>query len=410
MSIERMNQRLAADLEAMAAEGRLKGAEDVIVGVKRAADDCGPRYLLEGKGEQEFIRMNSNSYLGMPMRPEMIKAEEEFAERYGTGPGAVRFINGTFKPHVELEGRLADFHGKEAAIIFSSAYAAVLGTISSLIDKQTAVVSDALNHNCIINAARLAKPAEKMIYKHLDMGDLDRKLESLKGRCERVLVVTDGVFSMRGDYPDLKRLVEIVEQYNEEFQEGVISIVDDSHGVGAYGASGRGTCEMTGENGVDVLIATLGKALGVNGGYAASSAKVVEYLRETAPLYIYSNPITPAEAGASLKALDMLDSNRGREMLAYLKESTAIFRSGLQDLGYETIDGEHPVVPLMVRDSQETIRLVDYLKAQGVLVVGLKYPVVPRGDECLRFQVSCDHTRADIEKVLSILADYKDKR
>lgn len=410
MPIERMNQRLAADLQAMAAEGRLKGTEDVIVGVKPAAGDRGPRYLLEGKGEQEFIRMNSNSYLGMPLRPEMIEAEEQFAKRYGTGPGAVRFINGTFKPHVELERKLAGFHGKESAIIFSSAYAAVLGTISSLIDKQTAVLSDALNHNCIINAARLAKPAEKMIYEHLDMEDLDRKLESLKGKCERVLVVSDGVFSMRGDYPDLKRLVEIVEQYNDDFQEGVVSIVDDSHGVGAYGASGRGTCEVAGENGIDVLIATLGKALGVNGGYAASSDKVVEYLRETAPLYIYSNPITPAEAGAALKALEILDSGRGREMLAYLKESTAMFRSGLKELGYETIDGEHPVVPLMVRDSHETIRLVEYLKERGILVVGLKYPVVPRGDECLRFQVSCDHARADIETVLSILADYKDKR
>lgn len=407
MSLDKIKSSLRVSLEQMREEGRMKGREDVIVGVQRAGGGLGPRYFLKGKDGQEFIRMNSNAYLGMPLRRELIEAEESYAEKYGTGPGAVRFINGTFESHVELERRLAEFHGKESAIIFSSAYAAVCGVISSLITKETAFVSDSLNHNCIINSAKLAKPCAKIIYEHLDMENLDRQLEELRGKCRRVIVVTDGVFSMRGDYPDLKQLVRVVKKHDQFFDEGVISVVDDSHGVGAYGETGRGTCEMTGEYDVDIVLATLGKALGVNGGYAVTDAKVVEYLRETAPTYIYSNPITPAEAGAAIKAIDILDSGKGREMMAYLCEMTSRFREGIVKLGYETIDGRHPVVPLMVRDSGETIKIVDYLKSNGVLVVGLKFPVVPRGDECLRFQISCDHTPADIDHVLDLLATYK---
>lgn len=212
---------------------------------------------------------------------------------------------------------------------------------------------------------------------------------------------------MRGDYPDLKELMDLARKYHPEFKEGIITIIDDSHGVGAYGEAGRGTCEVTGEDGVDIIVSTLGKALGINGGYVVTNAKIVEYLRETAPFYIYSNPITPSEAGAAIKALEILDSEKGQEMLSYLKKMTNYFKEGLITLGYETIKGEHPIVAVMIRDTQETAKMVNYLKEQGILVVGLKYPVVPRGDECIRFQISADHTQYDLDYALKVLEKYK---
>jgi len=353
--------------------------------------------------------MNSNSYLGMSLKKEVIEAEKEAAEEFGVGPGAVRFIYGTFKPHLELEKKLARFHQKEAGMLFSSAYAAVCGILSPLISSETIVISDTLNHNSIINAIKLSKPKDKKIYIHLNMDDLETKIKECRGNCRRVIIVTDGVFSMRGDHSDFKELVNLAKKYHPEFKEGVFTIADDSHGVGAFGKTGRGTSEVSGENDVDILVSTLGKALGVNGGYVVTNAKIVEYLRETAPFYIYSNPITPPEANAALKALEILNSQKGRKMLSYLKEMTIYFKKGLTDLGYETIKGEHPIVAVMIRDTQKTIKLVNYLKEKGILAVGLKYPIVPQGDECIRFQISADHTKDDLDDVLKTLREYKNK-
>ena len=408
MSSDRIEKWVSEKLSQFKEKGILKGRESVIREIKKPSGKKGPRYLMEGEGGKEFIKMNSNSYLGMSLNKEVIEAEKEATERFGVGPGAVRFIDGTFKPHIELEKRLAEFHRRESGMIFSSAYAAVCGILSPLISSETIVISDALNHNCIINAIKLSKPKDKKIYIHLNMQDLEIKIKECLGNCQRVMIVTDGVFSMRGDYPDLKRLVELAKKYHSEFEEGILTVMDDSHGVGAYGKTGRGTCEVTGEDGIDILIATLGKALGVNGGYVVTKSKIIEYLRETAPFYIYSNPITPSEASAALKALEILDSEKGREMLSYLKEMTVYFKKGLTDLGYETIKGEHPIVAMMLRNTQKTIKLVNYLKEKGVLVVGLKYPVVPQGDECIRFQISAAHTKDDLDYVLRRLGSGLD--
>ena len=186
-------------------------------------------------------------------------------------------------------------------------------------------------------------------------------------------------------------------------------IVDDSHGVGAFGANGRGTEEYTGLplGSVDVLIGTLGKAFGVNGGYVTSSRAVIDFLRETSPMYIYSNPITVGEAHAALHALELLDSADGRQLLDRLRTLTRRFEEGLVRLGFEIIPGEHPVVPLMVRDTARTRQLVAHLRAHGVLATGLAYPVVPRGDEEIRFQVNADHTEADIDEVLRVLSNFR---
>jgi len=406
MPLERLEQRLAQDLRSLSDSGRAKGKETIVTGVIPSANGKGPRYRLDGEGETPFLRMNSNGYLGLATDQEVMAAEEEAVRDMGTGPGAVRFISGTWAPHVTLEERLAQFHGREAAMIFSSAYATIMGVLPSLITPATAVISDALNHNCIINAMRLARPKEKHVYEHLDLAELGNCLTKASAACDRAIVVTDGIFSMRGDHAPLDRIAEIARVHDDKFAENVIVVADDSHGVGAFGRTGRGTEEYTESPPVDILVATLGKAFGVNGGYVTAGRTVIEYLRETSPLYIYSNPITCGEAAAALAAVDVVDSERGRALLDHLRAMTARFEAGLGQLGLETIPGEHPVVPLMVRDTEKTAALVRHLHDNGILATGLNFPVVPKGDEEIRFQISADHTAADIDEALAVLAGW----
>ncbi len=403
MPLDRISEMLQDHVADLERRGTAKGAEAVVTKVLPPEGDRGPRFLLEGAGEREFIRMNSNSYLGMSFRQEVIEAEEAAVRAFGAGPGAVRFISGTYAPHVELERRLAAFHGREAAMIFSSAYATNMGVIAPLVSAETIVISDELNHNSIINAIRLSRPLDKAVYPHLDMAALEKAIEEAAGRAKRVIIITDGIFSMRGDHAPVDRIVEIARRHDDKFPENVLVVVDDSHGVGAFGATGRGTEEYTNSPPVDILVATLGKALGVNGGYIASTEAVIRYLRETSPFYIYSNPITPGEAQATLAALEILDSPRGRELLDRLRSLTRRFERGLIEAGFEVIPGEHPVVPLMVRDTARTRALVEHLYENGVLATGLAFPVVPRGDEEIRFQINADHTEADIDYVLEVL-------
>ncbi len=406
MPTDRIHDLLAAQLAQLAELGSLKGAEKVITEVLPASGQRGPRYRIEGHPEREFLRMNSNGYLGMSLRSELIEAEGTSADQFGTGPQAVRFISGTYAPHVALEEKLALFHERPAAMIMSSAYATVVGVIPSLVTNETALISDELNHNCIINAIRLSRPAQRSIYKHNDLGELEAALEKAAGRCRRAVVVTDGIFSMRGDHAPLRDIDQLVRSFDDRFEENVILIVDDSHGVGGFGATGRGTEEVCDVR-VDVLVATLGKAFGVNGGYVVGEQVLIDYLRESSPLYVYSNPITPAEAAAARVAVELLDSDSGRELLRHLREMTRRFEKGLVKLGYETIPGEHPVVPLMVRDTEKTAALVQHLFDSGVLATGLNYPVVPRGDEEIRFQISAEHTEADIDEALSKLDSFR---
>ncbi|MCP4200577.1 MAG: aminotransferase class I/II-fold pyridoxal phosphate-dependent enzyme [bacterium] len=406
MPTERLQEVLAGELAELETQGRQKGAETVFTRVLPAAGDLGPRFELAGEGGKQFLRMNSNSYLGMSLRPEVISAEEEATRAYGTGPGAVRFISGTYDIHLELERRLAGFHGREGAMLFSSAYATTMGTLPPLLTGEAAVISDSLNHNCIINAIRLARPKEKYVYSHLDMGELEAALDRASENCRRAVIVTDGIFSMRGDHAPLPEIVELARKYDEAFAENALVVVDDSHGVGAFGETGRGTEEYTGCEGVDLLIATLGKALGVNGGYVAGSSVILGFLREQAAFYIYSNPITPAESAAALAAVDLLDSQAGRQLLEHLRAMTRRFETGLVERGFETIPGAHPVVPLMVRDTARTSALVAHLKNHGILATGLNYPVVPKGDEEIRFQISADHTAGDIDTCLEVLSGF----
>ncbi len=402
MSLKQIENILSKKLNDLKAKGTLKGEEKVIAGIREAKDVFGPRYFLAGHGQKEFLRMNSNSYLGLHLNEEVIKAEEEAARKFGTGPGGVRFISGTYEPHVELEKRLARFHGRESAMVFSSAYSTVMGALPQFITEETLVLSDELNHNCIINAVRLSSPAKKAIYRHLDMKGLEQFLRESTGQAKRAVVVTDGVFSMRGDYAPLDKIVEICKTYESRYEEDIITVVDDSHGIGAFGKTGRGVEEYINAK-ADILVATLGKAMGVNGGYVVSTQTVISYLRETAPFYIYSNPITPSEAAAALKSLEILDSPEGERLIERLRRLAASLREGLKQLGYETIPGEHPIVPLMVRDTSKTSQLARHLFNNGILATGLNYPVVPKGDEEIRFQISATHTERDIEYLLNVL-------
>ena len=405
MSLERFNAALTEDVHNLQEAGRGKAPERIIVDYLPAKAPYGPRYKLQGF-EQEFLRMNSNSYLSLSHHPKVLKAADKASHRFGAGPGAVRFIDGTFAAHIELEEKIAAFCGRPAAKIFNSAYTTNLGLALSIQNKQTFWIGDELNHNCIIRAMRIASvpSANKAIFQHNNMDELKAAIENVPEGIERVVVIFDGVFSMRGDHAPIDRINEILAPHRERFPQGLITVVDDSHGIGAYGQTGRGTEEICNAN-VDVVVGTFGKAFGVNGGFVASSPEVIEAIRQKADTYIYTNPLSVADCAAASAAIDITDSEEGRERLAHVQARIKQFRNGLAEIGLESIAGEHPVVPLLVRDTEKTVRLVQEFTNRGVLVVGLNFPVVPEGDQTIRFQINAAHTEADINYVLNILSE-----
>lgn len=407
MSLEKLNSTLVAEVAKLEEEGRAKAPERVIVGYVPASAGRGPRYRLEGS-DRDYIRMNSNSYLSLSNHPKVLAAADDASHAFGAGPGAVRFIDGTFAPHRELEERIAEFVDRPAARIFNSAYTTVLGVAITLAGPDTWWIGDELNHNCIIRAMRIANvpSAQRAIFKHNDVADLEEHLARVPDSAGRVIVIFDGIFSMRGDHAPLDRIAEIVSRHESRFRDGVITVMDDSHGIAAYGAGGRGTEAHCGAR-VDIFVGTFGKAFGVNGGFVAGSRELVEAVRQKADTYIYTNPLGAADCAAAVKAVDVTDSQEGRERLAHLKARTDQFRRGLEDLGFESIAGPHPVVPLMVRDTARCRAMVKGLFDAGILAVGLTFPVVPRGDETIRFQINAAHTEADIKEVLEALAKVR---
>ncbi|MDI6860776.1 MAG: aminotransferase class I/II-fold pyridoxal phosphate-dependent enzyme [Caldisericia bacterium] len=408
MPLNKLKKSLEEKIKEIDEKGIVKRKESIIQDIKKCDGVKGNRYILKGEEDKEYIRMNSNSYLALHLNERVKQKEEEAIKKFGVGPGAVRFISGTYEPHKVLEEKVARFHSREDAIIFSSAYGCVVGTLFSLIDEETYVISDELNHNCIINGIRLSKPKDKDIYKHLDYKECEEKIKEKIGKAKKVLIITDGVFSMRGDYAPLDKLQEIANKYDKDFDEGVILIVDDSHGVGIFGESGRGTEEVLNTK-VDILIGTFGKAFGVNGGYLVSDKIIVDYLREKAPFYIYTNPITPGEANAIIESINIIDSEEGKGMIRYVRELAKKFRDGIVSLGLETTISEHPIVPLIIRDTEKTKNLVKYLRENGVLSTGLNYPIVPKGEELIRFQVTYEHTEYDINYVLGVIKNFFQK-
>ncbi|MBT3175483.1 MAG: aminotransferase class I/II-fold pyridoxal phosphate-dependent enzyme [Desulfobacula sp.] len=407
MSTEKLDKALNIELESLSSEGRMKSPERVIEGYIAAKGDIGPRYRLKDS-DREFIRLNSNSYLSLSNHPKLMAEADKATRNFGVGPGAVRFIDGTFIHHTDLEKRISAFVNKPAAKIFNSAYTSNCGLALSISNKKTHWIGDQLNHNSIIRAMRITNiPSKnKGIYNHNDMADLKRCLDEISPEIERVVVIFDGIFSMRGDFAPINEIAEICRAYESKFKDGIITVVDDSHGIGAYGDIGRGTPDYC-NAWPDIVIGTFGKAFGVNGGFIAGSQALIECVRQKADTYIYTNPLSVADCAAAIAAIDICDSDEGLTLLKTLKDRTTQFRNGLQNLGLESIPGPHPVVPLMVRETQQTHNLVKYLYNNGVLVVGLAFPVVPKGDETIRFQVNACHTSTDINYVLNLLFKFK---
>lgn len=362
-------------------------------------------------GEKNYIVFNSNDYLGLRHHHDLIKADEQATKTFGTGPGAVRFISGTLKIHKELEALIAKFHGRDDAIVFSSAFAANLATIfclakgqskSSLIDSDVFVVSDELNHRSIIDGIRLANlPQEnKAIFKHLNMTDLDSVLMNGIGRFSRVVVVTDGVFSMLGEYQKLDQIKKIISKYDDKYAQGIMLIVDDAHGVGVCGETGRG-CEQLYKIKADLLVGTLGKAFGADGGYVTGDQLLIDYLRESAATYIYSNSISPGTAGAAIAALNVIQSDEGVSLLEKLNVNITYFKSEAKKSGLDlAANSTHPIQPLLIGSAEKTIMMKKHMFNKGVLVTDIKYPIVPEGRDEIRVQINANHAFEDIDLLI----------
>jgi glycine C-acetyltransferase len=352
----------------------------------------GPVVRMAGRGE--VIVLSSNNYLGLAGHPEVVRAGIEGLERYGAGTASVRFICGTFTPHLELERALAELSGTEAALTYVSCWNANEAVIPTLTDSETVIFTDELNHASIIDAVRLARPAQKVIYPHSDMAALRDGLAAAP-RGARKLIVTDGVFSMEGDVARLPDIVELARAHD------AVVIVDDSHGVGVLGATGRGTVEHFGLLGeVDIVTGTLGKALGgAAGGYVAASAAVCDLLAQRSRPQLFSNALPPTVACSARKAIELLLAQP--ELLERLRENTRRFRALLVEVGYRPLPGEAAIIPIIVGETADAIALSERLLDEGVFVTGFGYPVVPEGTARIRVQMSAalepEHLEAAIE-------------
>ena len=351
----------------------------------------GPVVEMAGRGE--VLVLSSNNYLGLAARPEVVEAGIEGLRRYGAGTASVRFICGTFAPHLELERELAELVGTEAALTYVSCWNANEAVIPSLTDERTVILSDALNHASIVDAIRLSKPAAKVVYAHSSMDELRAGLEAAPAG-SRKLVVTDGVFSMEGDLARLPEIVELADRY------GAIVIVDDSHGTGVMGATGRGVAEHFGLTGqIDVITSTLGKALGgAAGGFVAASAEVCEMLAQRSRPQLFSNALPPTVACSALEAVRVL--RREPELPERLRELTRDFRRRLRELGFDPLDGEAAIVPVIVGETEFAIRFSERLLDEGVFVTGFGFPVVPEGTARIRVQLSAALEPAHLDRAL----------
>jgi len=416
--MDKMNTLFQSALDNLDKQGLSKGPERIVAGVKAPFDGHGPTYVLQGS-DKRYLAFNSNSYMGQSKDQRLLDASHAAAEENGVGPGAVRFINGTNVLHIELEDKIAKFMGYTHGKVLVSAYTANLTVTSVISSKDTMIISDALNHNSIIKANDFSRvqSANKSIYSHNNTEDLKVQLQNaLDAGMKRAVVITDGVFSMRGDVAPLDKIQKLVDEFHPQFEEGVVFVVDDSHGIAAFGRTGRGAIEVVNDKAdkvatvkPDIVTLTFGKGFGVNGGAIVSnSAEFNRSLRELGSPYIYTNPCGPAEIAACKIAVDIIDSPEGVAKLAFLQERIAQFRAGIAKIGIPTIDPEagmpsHPVVPLIIGDAAKTHQMVKALAEEGILTVGLTYPVVTKGEDELRMQINASHTEKDISTLLSAL-------
>jgi glycine C-acetyltransferase len=351
----------------------------------------GPVVRMADRGE--VIVLSSNNYLGLAAHPEVVRAGIEGLERYGAGTASVRFICGTFEPHHELERALADLSGTEAALTYVSCWNANEAVVPTLTDDTTVIFTDELNHASIIDAVRLSRPAGKVIYPHSDMAALADALTAAP-RDARKLILTDGVFSMEGDLAKLPEIVDLARRH------GATVIVDDSHGVGVLGETGRGTVEHYGLLGeVDIITGTLGKALGgAAGGYVAASEEVCDLLQQRSRPQLFSNALPPTVACSALRAVELMLEEP--TLLARLRENTRAFRAMLAEAGFSPLEGEAAIIPIIVGETAAAIAMSEQLLEEGVFVTGFGYPVVPEGTARIRVQMSAALESGHLERAI----------
>jgi len=381
---ERFDQDLDGRLEGLREDGLYK-VERVITSMQAGE--------VELEGGAQVVNLCANNYLGLADDARVIAAAHEALDRYGFGMASVRFICGTQEEHKALEARIAGFLGMEDAILYAAAFDANAGLFETLLGPEDAIISDALNHASIIDGVRLCK-AQRYRYANSDMADLERCLQEAQGARHR-MIATDGVFSMDGYIAKLEAICDLAERYD------AMVMVDDCHATGFLGEGGRGSHEHCGVMGrVDILTGTLGKALGgASGGYTAASARVVDWLRQRSRPYLFSNTLAPVIAGASLAVFDLLE-REGAEMRARLWENAAYFRERMGALGFELLPGEHAIIPVMLRDPKLAQEMAARLGERGVYVTAFSFPVVPKGQDRIRTQMSAAVTREMLDRAI----------
>ncbi|NIJ51374.1 glycine C-acetyltransferase [Dyadobacter arcticus] len=342
---------------------------------------------------KKVLNFCANNYLGLSSHPEVIEAGIDAINTHGFGMSSVRFICGTQDIHKELEQKTAEFLGMEDCILYAAAFDANGGVFEPLLNEQDAIISDELNHASLIDGIRLCK-AKRFRYKHNDMADLEKQLSDAKGS-RRILVVTDGVFSMDGTIAQLDTICDLVEQNN------AMVMIDECHATGFMGKTGRGSHEFRNVMGrIDIITGTYGKALGgASGGFTAAKKEIVEILRQRSRPYLFSNTLAPSIVGASIKVLDLLSSSTS--LRDKLEKNTAYFRKAMTEAGFDILPGEHPIVPIMLYDAKLAQEFAAKLLDEGIYVIGFFYPVVPQGKARIRVQISAGHEQEHLEKAVA---------
>jgi glycine C-acetyltransferase len=394
MSFKSAKVSLEKDLNAIK-EASLWKTERVIV------SDQKNQITLEGGAE--VINMCANNYLGLANHSEVIQAAKDSFSDWGFGLSSVRFICGTQSIHKKLEYKVSEFLGMEDTILYAACFDANTGLFETILSKDDAVISDELNHASIIDGVRLCKAA-RFRYKHNDMTDLEAKLiEAKQGGARRILITTDGVFSMDGTIAQLDKVCDLADKYDAMVHH------DDCHATGFIGKTGRGVHEYCGVmDRVDIITGTFGKALGGgSGGYTSGRKEIIDMLRQGSRPYLFSNTVAPSICAASLKVLEMLSNST--ELRDRLEKNTHYFRQGMQEAGFNVDDGVHPIVPVMLGDAKLAQKMSVKLLEKGIYAIGFFFPVVPKGKARIRVQISAGHTKSDLDKAIEAFSfTYKD--
>lgn len=371
---------------------RLK-EEGLLTRIRTIGSAQGAWLVVDGKKVLNFC---SNNYLGLGNHPRVVKAAKEAADQYGAGPTAVRTIAGTMGLHLKLEERLSKFKGAEATITFQSGFCANIATIPALVGKEDAIFSDELNHASIIDGCRLSG-ATTIRYKHCDPQDLDKVIRENKSKYRRSMVITDGVFSMDGDIAPLDKIQAVTEAHD------IILMVDDAHGEGVLGKGGRGIVDHFSLHGkVDVEVGTLSKAFGVVGGLVSGKTTIIDWLRQRGRPFLFSSAMTPADVGACLAAIDILEEST--ELVDRLWKNAQFFKAEMKKLGFNTGASVTPITPIILGEAPLAQQFSRELYDEGVFAMALGFPTVPKGTARIRVMISAAHSMDDLNKGLEIFA------